>query len=258
MAEFVDISNNQGADPDWAAYAVGHSLIALKASEGTSFKDGTFSRRWKAAGEAGLARWAYHFAKPGISGSAQADYLIDIVEAVGSLGGRDRICLDVEGSGWGAGEAAKLTKDFASRSKNRGYQKGVVYTGAYFRTSQKIAQPSGWLWWIASYGTAIAPTPCDAWQFTDKATVAGMPTQVDYSHLYVTLEDEDMTPDEIRAAVKPLIDDLGKVLLAAARADGTDDPTHYGLGDVKRDLNEMKKTLADIDARVKKLEKKKI
>lgn len=257
MADFADISNNQADDPDWRTYAKSHSLIGLKASEGIGFHDGTFDRRWAAAKKTGLSRWAYHFANAGIGGEAQADFFLDIVEAAGGLSSSDMIALDMEGQPagsrqWAEGEAAQVTKDFVKRCAARGLTRGVLYTGQSFRGEHGLSKPKGWLWWIASYGTDLKPEPCDFWQFTSTATVSGISTPVDYSHAYIDLED-DMTPEEIRAAVKPLIDDLGKVLLAQA-AGGKDDPTHYGFGDVKRDLTAIRRAIDEIGARVQKLE----
>lgn len=75
MTEFGDVAVYQrGLDLD--AYAdAGFDRILVKASEGTGYVNPLFGVWWAAASALGLARGAYHFAKPSRwSGAAEADH----------------------------------------------------------------------------------------------------------------------------------------------------------------------------------------
>lgn len=65
----VDVSNHQG-EIDWPEVAADDIDFAyIKASEGGDFTDASFDENWRGAGDAGLARGAYHFftlCRPGL------------------------------------------------------------------------------------------------------------------------------------------------------------------------------------------------
>lgn len=63
VEEFADISSHQSG-ADLAAYARGHRRILLKATEGTSYTNPHFAAWWRLSARLGLARGAYHFARP--------------------------------------------------------------------------------------------------------------------------------------------------------------------------------------------------
>ncbi|KAJ7855733.1 glycoside hydrolase superfamily [Mycena olivaceomarginata] len=71
----TDLSHSQ-VTVDWAKVkAAGVSFVYIKATEGTTFQDPTFSSKYSGATRttAGLIRGGYHFAHPGSSsGAAQA------------------------------------------------------------------------------------------------------------------------------------------------------------------------------------------
>ena len=61
----IDISHYQPT-PDWAAVKAGGTIgVILKATEGASYTDPTFSSRWDACKQHGISRSAYHFLRPG-------------------------------------------------------------------------------------------------------------------------------------------------------------------------------------------------
>ncbi|WP_247713262.1 glycoside hydrolase family 25 protein [Qipengyuania polymorpha] len=72
-AQGIDISHHQGAI-DWSLLPdQGVDFAYIKATEGGDFVDPRFAENWEAAGEAGIARGAYHFftlCKPGAEQAA--------------------------------------------------------------------------------------------------------------------------------------------------------------------------------------------
>ncbi|EHK24055.1 glycoside hydrolase family 25 protein [Trichoderma virens Gv29-8] len=72
-----DISNYQ-PNVDFAkAYSDGARFVIIKATEGTTYIDPTFSDHYTKATNAGFIRGGYHFAHPGSSsGAAQANYFL--------------------------------------------------------------------------------------------------------------------------------------------------------------------------------------
>ncbi|KAJ7665936.1 glycoside hydrolase family 25 protein [Mycena polygramma] len=73
----IDVSHFQ-ANVDWATVkANGISFVYIKATEGTTFLDPSFSSKYSGATAAGLIRGGYHFAHPDSStGAAQANYFL--------------------------------------------------------------------------------------------------------------------------------------------------------------------------------------
>jgi beta-glucosidase-like glycosyl hydrolase len=77
LAQGMDVSSAQGS-VDWqAAYNNGARFAYIKASEGTSYLNPSFSQQYGGAYNIGMIRGAYHFARPANStGTAQADYFL--------------------------------------------------------------------------------------------------------------------------------------------------------------------------------------
>nr|QNJ46217.1 GH25 muramidase [Clavicipitaceae sp.] len=72
-----DISNYQPSVNFAKAYADGARFVIIKATEGTTYIDPSFSSHYTGATNAGLIRGGYHFAHPGSStGAAQATYFL--------------------------------------------------------------------------------------------------------------------------------------------------------------------------------------
>lgn len=73
-----DISHYQPNVDFKQAYADGARFVIIKATEGTGYKDPSFSDHYDGATSAGLIRGGYHFARPDEgSGSAQAKYFFE-------------------------------------------------------------------------------------------------------------------------------------------------------------------------------------
>ncbi|KAG8528619.1 uncharacterized protein KY384_006306 [Bacidia gigantensis] len=72
-----DISHYQTSVDFNAAYSGGARFVIIKATEGTTYKDPSFSSHYGGATSAGLIRGGYHFARPdGGSGASQANFFV--------------------------------------------------------------------------------------------------------------------------------------------------------------------------------------
>ncbi|KAK3693279.1 N,O-diacetylmuramidase [Podospora appendiculata] len=72
-----DISHYQSSVNFAAAYSAGARFVIIKATEGTTYTDPSFSSHYTGATNAGFIRGGYHFAHPDSStGAAQADYFL--------------------------------------------------------------------------------------------------------------------------------------------------------------------------------------
>lgn len=72
-----DISHYQANVNFAGAYSSGARFVIIKATEGTTYIDSSFSSHYSGATNAGFIRGAYHFARPSSSsGSAQANYFL--------------------------------------------------------------------------------------------------------------------------------------------------------------------------------------
>jgi YD repeat-containing protein len=180
----VDLSSNNAA-PDLAKhYEGGHRVIALKATEGTSYtwdQHGRLADEWH---KLGGAVWHYHFARPG-DAKTQATRLLNAVGTQHWHAG-DRIVLDAEASGV---TAAFVRTFIATCYLNRPNWSGIVYSYSSFLIAAKIKPTHGWGLWLAAYqSTEPKPAPgwarLTAWQFTDKQSgLPGISGAVDCSHL---------------------------------------------------------------------------
>lgn len=89
----VDVSSYQ-VDVDFDKLKEqGVEFAYIKATEGDSHVDDSFSKKWAAAKKAGVAAGAYHYFSYGVSGAAQAE---NFIKTVGSLEGRLVPAVDME------------------------------------------------------------------------------------------------------------------------------------------------------------------
>src|ERR1700722_5693356 len=92
---FADISSNNPTFNAKEYAAAGHVIVAIKASEGTSFADPKHRGWCLAAGMHHLAVIHYHFGRPDrSSGSEEADFFLEVTK--GLLGPRDYVVYDGE------------------------------------------------------------------------------------------------------------------------------------------------------------------
>ena len=189
LDSFADISHHQ-TEVDLVAYKnAGHDRIALKATEGESFKDPEFVDRWKQAKDLKLKRVCYHFLRNAYSGVKQADFFLKTVMEAGEILPTDEFALDTEDEKTPA-LAKTCSVNFTNRMAASSYKSGLVYSGKYYLDPAKLSAdsfPIGWRnLWISDY-SGVLEIP-NGWkldqivarQYGSKISVAGLGS-VDYS-----------------------------------------------------------------------------
>lgn len=196
----IDLSSNNALPDLDAHHKAGYRALALKASEGTSYRwtaAGALADRWHKLG--GVVVW-YHFATAAAGGSEQAAYFLAAVKP--HLRAGDVLALDIEGQPasyrqWSHGQATLCATSFMRHIDEhaprlgslRRRPKRLVYGTFYFLRDEHVRPAKGWRLWIAGYqSSAPLPPPgwkrWTAWQFTDNAThVPGQAGGVDESHI---------------------------------------------------------------------------
>jgi lysozyme len=75
----VDLSRYQEV-VDWQKLKLGgYDFVFLKATEGKSYVDPTFAKRWSVLRDHDFVRGAYHYYKPSVAATRQADHFINTV-----------------------------------------------------------------------------------------------------------------------------------------------------------------------------------
>ncbi|MEO7038036.1 MAG: GH25 family lysozyme [Polyangiaceae bacterium] len=182
LAVGVDLSGYQPI-VDWdKATASGIAFAFIKATEGTTLVDHAFASHWAQAKRANLLRGAYHFFRPKQDAVAQARFFLAQLGDPGEL----PPVLDVEvGDGVApaqivAGVGAWL--DVVASGLGR----PLIYTSPSFWNAlpepAELASKADL--WVAHWG-AREPASVNGWQrwtfwqFTNKATVSGIPGTAD-------------------------------------------------------------------------------
>lgn len=199
----IDISNHQGAFDVARAGSEGYSAVWMKASEGTTFRDGMFDTFASQTLSAGLIPGAYHFLRAG-DGRAQADVLYGRIRDHGGPDGWLVACDNEQDAGW------DTTVGFFQRWRElAGDHPLFMYSGNWWWG------PRGWggsaltpyLWdsrYVSGtgYGSSLYEQVPESWwtsryggwgevtvlQFTSSATVAGR-SPIDVSAFRGSLED---------------------------------------------------------------------
>jgi GH25 family lysozyme M1 (1,4-beta-N-acetylmuramidase)/acylphosphatase len=194
----VDVSSYQGSSINWGAVrAAGRVFGFAKASEGTGFTDGSFPHNWSGMRAAGVLRGAYHFFRPSIDPTAQADHFVDVINANGGLKPGDLPPVaDVEVSdNVGAATVIARLHTFLDRVQARTGRTPMIYTANFFWGSY-LGNPNFTQYplWVANYGPSCPYLPnawgdWKFWQYTDAAGVSGIPGGVDGDEFNGTLAD---------------------------------------------------------------------
>ena len=180
----VDVSHHQGA-VDWRQVrASGIDFAFIKATEGQDHRDSRFRQNWQEAGEAGLARGAYHFFTFCTPGSAQAENFLD---ALSELHAELPPVADVEFAGnckgWSTIEAirAELTTFLERVEAARGRRPTLYLTNTSYRRIVADRFESFPFWVRNTFFAPSARTyPNWAfWQFADNARIAGVRGPID-------------------------------------------------------------------------------
>lgn len=178
----VDVSGYQPT-VDWQKVAAsGIAFAFIKATEATTLVDHAFARHWAQAKEAKLLRGAYHFFRPKVDAAAQARFFLAQLEDPGEL----PPVLDVEVAD-GVAPAQVVAGvhawlDVVAGSLGR----PIIYTSPSFWNAlpgaADVAARADL--WVAHWGAHV-PASVNGWQrwtfwqFTNKATVSGIPGTAD-------------------------------------------------------------------------------
>lgn len=183
-----DVSGWQGRI-DWGKQkAAGSRFAYVKATEGRSFRSSEFSQQYRGAGEAGLVRGAYHFARPDSGDPVeQADFFLDNGGGWSDDGRTLPGLLDLEGYhgipldyGLSRQEMREWIYAFSTRYRDQTGRRPVIYTNyfwwrdvvgnwtpvnsplhlAAYRTAEPDLVPGRWPTW-------------QLWQYSDQGPFAG-------------------------------------------------------------------------------------
>lgn len=163
MLRFVDVSNNNGPNVDFAKIkADGAVGVYLKVTEGTGFVDQDYAKNYAAAKAAGLRVGGYHFAHPkNDPGTELAFFLKNLKIEKGDF----FPALDLETTdSMISARVSSYAQRFVGALRSR-FGNAVLYSGQSFMESNGLVGVPGRRW-LADYG-AHPVLHWDAWQFSD-------------------------------------------------------------------------------------------
>ncbi|GGY33557.1 hydrolase [Streptomyces omiyaensis] len=191
--EGVDVSSHQGNVAWSTLWNSGVKWAYVKATEGTYYKNTSFTQQYNGSYNVGMIRGTYHFATPDTTtGTAQADYFVNNGGGWSKDGRTLPGVLDVEWNPYGATcygktQSGMVTwiRDFLSRYKARTGRDAVIYTATSW-WKQCTGNYSGFAstnpLWIARYAAEVGELPSGwpyytMWQYTSTG-----PTVGDHNH----------------------------------------------------------------------------
>lgn len=187
----VDVSQFQPSI-DWKAVASsGRTFAWAKASDGLGDPDPKFTKqRWAEMKAAGIARGAYHFARPqkGRDPRDEVSEYLSVLKRAGGLHDGDLVpMLDVEDYGPAGKLSPKATlewiRGFVHAMHAQIGRRPIIYTGSFWRDAMgNPADDLGCPLWLAAYvskpdqfvPTAWADHGWTIWQHSDKGKVPGV------------------------------------------------------------------------------------
>lgn len=190
MLQGPDTSSYQGA-VDWRAVAAsGRAFAWSKATEGSGYTNPYFAANWPGMRAAGLARGAYHFARPDLgSPEDQADFFLF---TVGNLQPGDLLALDVE---VGQGDLLGWVLTFLDQVAAAAGFKPLLYSGNWFLNDHNLyGDPDLGQYglWLAAYQNGVPQLPpawvtLAMWQDTNNASIPGIDGPCDESYFFGSL-----------------------------------------------------------------------
>lgn len=180
LLTMFDISNWQGTLEE--TKPLNSDILAMKASEGTGFRDAMFPQNWAAAKSHNKYRVAYHFAHPSQPAQAQVQFFLDSIRPHGLEVG-DMLALDLEVTDGETPEAvAAWANDFCTAIKYETKAEPIVYTNENIPTNGNCRGLGNYPLWIASpgkpAGSPAIPKPWDVWAFHQYGTIRGVDADV--------------------------------------------------------------------------------
>lgn len=228
-AKGCDISVYQGS-VDFDALKGAVSFVIAKATEGTGFVDSQFARSWSEAKRVGLQRGAYHFARPDLGNSADAE-ATDFIAHLGPLDADDLLALDYEVD-W-SGDVVGWCKRFLDDVYQMTAIRPLIYLNrSLLALDWSAVIAAGYPLWLASYDGSLDTVPPTPWprvamkQWTSGGTLAGIQGNVDLN----TAFGEGGTMNKPTYAGQSVVEmngDVGQVLMADAIYDYGAGPRHF-------------------------------
>lgn len=175
MMRGTDISAYQSSIP-------AGDFCVLKATEGLGYDDPPFASRWKALGQRGTLRGAYHFSHPKNDPVAEANHFLRIVRAAGLKPG-DMLVLDHEVSdGTSPAHCAAWARTWCQYVTDSVGYRPVVYTFLSFAQEGRCEGLGTYPLWIADPSRAPAhprvPAPWKSWVMHQYAETGGIDRDV--------------------------------------------------------------------------------
>jgi lysozyme len=178
----IDVSRYQGKI-DWKAVrASGIQFAFIKATESNTLVDPYFKVNWEGAGEAKIARGAYHFFRPSVDGISQAEQFLKLVK----LSRTDLPpVLDLEvDEGMAANVIYNRVRDWVKVVEKGTGRKPIIYTLPHFARSYLEGGLVDCPLWVVDLGL-FGPGKCGKWptwtfwQQSHHGRVAGIEGEVD-------------------------------------------------------------------------------
>ena len=189
----IDVSHYQSYI-DWDKVAKQDVHFAfIKATEGESFQDTMFDRNWLALDEVNLKRGAYHFFRPTLSATDQAENFADLVTLeTGDL----PPVLDVEVmDGVSKVELINGIRTWLYLTEIKFGIKPIIYTNLKFYYKNLAGHFDDYPVWIARYSNWKPKLPAqkewEFWQYGNKGRIAGINGDVDFNVFNGTIQDLD-------------------------------------------------------------------
>lgn len=198
----IDVASYQhpgGANINWGAVrAAGHSFAYIKATEGTTYTNPYFAGDWPGAGNTGLLRGAYHYARPRLPISSAVDQARYFVSRTGTMQGANDLppMLDLEdtGSGLAPGDIVRWSRAWLGEVERLTGRRPMIYTGRWY-WSGYLGSSLGlndYRLWLSDYNGKAAPTATipgwnwTIWQYTSSGSVPGIVGRVDMNRYCCT------------------------------------------------------------------------
>lgn len=195
------------AEIDWPKVrSVGIRFVFIKASEGISYIDDTFSDNWIGSKSVGILRGPYHFFRANVDPTKQAEYFIQTVKAMDDNGELPPV-LDLETNDGVSKEIiipnVKIWLDLVEQGLGR---KPIIYSGQYFLQDYLSETGGGPPEWMNDYPLWLAQYPNQYvqgmepflpsgwfnwtfWEYSDKGKVNGINASVYMEFFNGSLED---------------------------------------------------------------------
>ncbi|MER8231695.1 lysozyme [Streptomyces sp. NPDC094049] len=189
QTEGVDVSSHNG-DVAWPTlWNSGVTWAYVKATEGTYYKNTSFTQQYNGSYDIGMIRGTYHFATPDTTtGAAQADHFADNGGGWSKDGRTLPGVLDIEWNPYGAtcygkSQAGMVAwiREFTDRYRYRTGRDAVIYTATSWWTQctgNSAAFAATNPLWIARYAATVGELPAGwqyytMWQYTSSGPTVG-------------------------------------------------------------------------------------